>query len=183
MAGKPNARREREIDRSEILRTVVADAESMGLRDREKIERLTALVIERLEKPRALPGMEYLVAPSRTKPRGLPTSSEIQAILQEILEEEKPRAKKEVRPMREPSIPVKQEVVAAHPVNLGDNALRVLEHRYLEKDKDGRVVETPEELFRRVAKDHVLLEPVHHLEVRVIPVPYPPHCSRLFSCV
>ena len=31
------------------------------------------------------------------------------------------------------------------------NAVTVLERRYLAKDKDGRVVETPEEMFRRVA--------------------------------
>lgn len=36
-------------------------------------------------------------------------------------------------------------------VNLTENALTVLESRYLRKDADGNVVETPVELFRRVA--------------------------------
>ncbi len=35
---------------------------------------------------------------------------------------------------------------------LAPNALKVLERRYLKKNEEGRVVETPEELFRRVAK-------------------------------
>src|SRR4030042_338369 len=35
---------------------------------------------------------------------------------------------------------------------LTQNALKVLEKRYLKKDEAGKVVETPEELFRRVAK-------------------------------
>jgi len=35
---------------------------------------------------------------------------------------------------------------------LSENALKVLERRYLKKDEDGRVVESPEEMFRRVAK-------------------------------
>lgn len=35
---------------------------------------------------------------------------------------------------------------------LTPNALRVLERRYLTKDESGRLVETPEEMFRRVAK-------------------------------
>jgi ribonucleoside-diphosphate reductase alpha chain len=37
-------------------------------------------------------------------------------------------------------------------LDLSENALRVLERRYLKKDAQGRVIETPEELFRRVAK-------------------------------
>lgn len=37
-------------------------------------------------------------------------------------------------------------------VNITENARRVLEKRYLAKDENGNVIETPEELFRRVAK-------------------------------
>ncbi len=37
-------------------------------------------------------------------------------------------------------------------MNLTENALRVIQQRYLLKDKDGKITETPEELFRRVAK-------------------------------
>ena len=36
---------------------------------------------------------------------------------------------------------------------LSENARKVLEKRYLKKDDDGRVVETPEDMFRRVAKN------------------------------
>lgn len=36
-------------------------------------------------------------------------------------------------------------------LRLSPNALKVLEKRYLKKDKEGRVVERPEEMFRRVA--------------------------------
>jgi ribonucleoside-diphosphate reductase alpha chain len=35
---------------------------------------------------------------------------------------------------------------------LSDNALKVLERRYLKKDERGKVIETPQELFERVAK-------------------------------
>jgi ribonucleoside-diphosphate reductase alpha chain len=35
--------------------------------------------------------------------------------------------------------------------NLSENALRVLERRYLRKDANGELVETPDEMFRRVA--------------------------------
>jgi ribonucleoside-diphosphate reductase alpha chain len=37
-------------------------------------------------------------------------------------------------------------------LSLSQNALKVLEKRYLKKNEDGKVVETPEELFRRVAR-------------------------------
>lgn len=37
-------------------------------------------------------------------------------------------------------------------MNLTENALRVLQQRYLLKDQEGKIIETPEEMFRRVAK-------------------------------
>ena len=44
------------------------------------------------------------------------------------------------------------EVVAREPdPKLSENALRVLQKRYLKKDDTGRVIETPKELFARVA--------------------------------
>ncbi|MFA5095969.1 MAG: vitamin B12-dependent ribonucleotide reductase, partial [Candidatus Omnitrophota bacterium] len=36
-------------------------------------------------------------------------------------------------------------------LNLSENALKVLKRRYLKKDEEGKVIETPEEMFRRVA--------------------------------
>ncbi len=36
-------------------------------------------------------------------------------------------------------------------LKLSENALKVLQRRYLKKDEQGKVIETPEELFRRVA--------------------------------
>ena len=37
-------------------------------------------------------------------------------------------------------------------LELSENALKVLERRYLKKDAQGKIIETPEELFRRVAR-------------------------------
>ncbi len=43
-------------------------------------------------------------------------------------------------------------------LDLNPNQLKVLESRYLLKDEDGKVVETPSELFRRVAKNLAKVE-------------------------
>ena len=37
-------------------------------------------------------------------------------------------------------------------LKLSENALRVLERRYLKKDEHGKIIETPQEMFSRVAK-------------------------------
>ncbi|GAI12941.1 unnamed protein product, partial [marine sediment metagenome] len=141
-----------QLNRTEILRAVVADAESMGLRDKSKIEWLTSRVIERLERPRALPGMEDLVPQPHRRQQHLPTKSEIQAVVREILAAEEPAQKEKVKPMAEPTTQDKPEVQLAPGINLTENALRVLERRYLKKDKQGQVIETVEKMFRRVAQ-------------------------------
>ena len=38
-------------------------------------------------------------------------------------------------------------------LNLSENALKVMEKRYLKKNEEGEVIETPEEMFRRVAQN------------------------------
>jgi ribonucleoside-diphosphate reductase alpha chain len=49
-------------------------------------------------------------------------------------------------------IDMKKKSAAAQPLNLSDNARTVLERRYLKKDRNGRLIETPEKMFRRVAR-------------------------------
>ena len=142
------------VDRTQIARAIFAAAESMGIRDRQMVERLTTQVIERLEKIRkeytqVLPGMEDLVG-KRTRRQRLPTDAEIEAMVKEILAAEAPSKREEVKPEMEPSV-VKPGIKPAAGIGLSENAVQVLEKRYLEKDKQGKVIETPEEMFRRVA--------------------------------
>ncbi len=47
---------------------------------------------------------------------------------------------------------VKKFVGVVDDLKLGVNALKVLQNRYLAKDEKGNVVETPKQMFRRVAK-------------------------------
>ena len=145
------------MNRTEILRQVVAQAESMGMRDKKQIERLTSRVIERMER-RTLPGMEDLVPKANRQRKGLPSKAEIQAIVKDILANEPPanhEVVKEIKPVEDkPMIDRVRSNVENDKTGLAlsANALQVLEKRYLKKDKQGKVVETAEELFRRVAE-------------------------------
>src|SRR4030066_456155 len=47
-------------------------------------------------------------------------------------------------------------------LNLTENSLIVLEKRYLKKDGDGNVIETPEEMFHRVAKNIASAELIYN---------------------
>jgi ribonucleoside-diphosphate reductase alpha chain len=155
------------INRNQVAKIVFSSAESMGIRDRKLVERLTTQVIERLEKAQAefvptLPGMEDLVdkrARRQAFPRRMPTDAEIEAMVMEVLNTEKPAQGKkepvqeeEVKAEMETDVEVKPRKETTSGTGLTDTALHVLEKRYLKKDKDGNVVETPEEMFRRVAQ-------------------------------
>lgn len=88
------------INYNSILREVVAHAESVGLRDKDKIEQLTSMVIQRLEKqqmPPTLPGMEDLVPKTSIKQRPAPSRAEIQAIVNEIMAAEEPVKMDEIK--------------------------------------------------------------------------------------
>ncbi len=122
-----------------------------------------------------LPGMEHLVASLIPAP---PSKDQIETIVNELLAEKtslRPQVEKPVidaAPLSHPapvlssvrpvSPPPDEPVPAANPaplsgllpleLNLSENALIVLEKRYLQKDNRGNIVETPAELFKRVSR-------------------------------
>jgi len=138
------------IGRDKVARAVFAAAESMGISDRKLLERFTEQVSQRLEVAQPLPGMEEFV-PRQTKQPMSP--SQIRAIVRDVLtaDEFSPQAS--------------SQVISG--IKLSDNALRVLERRYLIKDGEGRVIETPQELFRRVAKQIASAELIYNPEADV----------------
>ena len=129
----------------------------MGLTDRTEQEELTVQVISKLEKimsvdeqtriKRAepvLPGMEHLVAPVIPQP---PSKDQIENIVNELIAE-----KSVSRQQSDTTAPANKIPLPAVELNLSENALIVLEKRYLIKDSRGNVVETPVDLFRRVSR-------------------------------
>jgi len=159
-ASEPQKNKLTPLNRTQIAKAIFATAESMGMPDREKIEWLTSQVIERLEQrqqsqqPQPLPGMEDLVPQPQRQPRHLPSEAEIDAMVKEILAGEEPAQREEAQPKKEEELamPIKTKAQPTSGINLTENALRVLERRYLKKDKQGQVIETPEEMFHRVAQ-------------------------------
>ncbi|MFC1965128.1 hypothetical protein ACFLWG_03925, partial [Chloroflexota bacterium] len=122
------------LNRNRIARAIFIAAESIGMPDRQLIERLTAQVIERLEQleqPQTLPGMEDLVPKSRRRQKPLPTDAEIEAMVKEILEE--PVRGEETETKMEITTTTKPEVQPTSGISLSENARHVLERRYLKK--------------------------------------------------
>jgi ribonucleoside-diphosphate reductase alpha chain len=150
------------INRTQIARAIFSAAESMGISDRKKIEAIVDQVIERTDQ-RSLPGMEGLVPEPKNKTRYMPTVSEIQSMVKDILAKEDSASgeQKENQPEMQtamartkskPANVINPLSILGQGTSLTDNALHVLEKRYLVKDKTGKAIEKPAQLFRRVAK-------------------------------
>jgi ribonucleoside-diphosphate reductase alpha chain len=123
------------INQDKIVKAVFAAGEAMGTTDRGMLEKFTEQVMRRLNLAQPLPGMEEFVTPQIRHPV---SESQLQAVISEVItaDEFSPQAR--------------SQVVSG--IKLSQNALRVLEKRYLIKDGDGKVAETPKALFQRVAK-------------------------------
>ncbi len=145
--------------RNQVVKTIYSVAESMGISERERIDSIIEKYMK-LTEPVSLPGMEALVS-DKAKSAHAPSLMEIQSMVKDILAKEELEKQKEKQPkmtttIAKPIVKVSSEDKTTEKVvsgtNLTENAIHVLEKRYLKKDKTGKPVETPIELFRRVAQ-------------------------------
>ena len=159
--GKPGQQLS-QFTRNQIAKATFSAAERMGISDRKHIEQLTQQVIERLEKKlladkanlaQPLPGMEEMVSRPTGQEKRVPTNeTEILALVREFLDAEELKKPREVIPPMKITKADEMEGKQDSEIKLTENALRVLEKRYLRKDKNGKPEETAEQLFRRVAR-------------------------------
>jgi ribonucleoside-diphosphate reductase alpha chain len=169
---QPGSRPSKPVNRSQIARVIFTAAESMGIRDRELVERLTTQVIERLEKTHTqyvqiLPGMEALVDKRSRRQQRPPTDAEIEAMVKKILDAEKPVSEEEIKAEMEANIKIMPQEATTPDTKLTETALHILEKRYLKKDKTGKVTETPEQMFRRVARAIAAAELIYNPKANV----------------
>ena len=138
-----NFKKEEQKLYSRIVRAIFETAETMGIAEREALEQLSRQVIERLRR-RPLPGLEDFIPETKIFRF---TDAEIEHAAREVLSEEFKKKKPSRRiTLISPEIPSEEEI------KLTPTAKAVLERRYLKKDEKGRVIETPKELFERVAR-------------------------------
>ena len=87
--------------------------------------------------------------------KNIPDIEQIQDVVEEVIEKHNERLYKAYslyRRSRGIAREIKLYFKIKDDLKLGVNALKVLEERYLMKDDKGKIIETPTQLFRRVAK-------------------------------
>src|SRR4030042_1304001 len=145
MAGKKSRTKKTYPDSTEVARAVFAATEGMGITDRELQEQLTNEVLRNLERKIPLPGMEHLLPGSERQSISL---DQLRAPASQ--KTPKPAPKQAEQPISKQEGPT---IIVESQRGLTQNSLTVLEKRYLKKDEQGKVIETPEEMFHRVARN------------------------------
>ena len=145
MAGKKSRTKKAYPDSTEVARAIFAATEGMGITDRVLQEQLTNEVLRNLERKIPLPGMEHLLPGSERQSISL---DQLRALASQTTP--KPAQKQAEHPISKQEGPT---IIVESQRGLTQNSLKVLEKRYLKKDEQGQVIETPDEMFHRVARN------------------------------
>ncbi|MGC8812523.1 MAG: ribonucleotide reductase N-terminal alpha domain-containing protein, partial [Candidatus Aenigmatarchaeota archaeon] len=131
-----------DFDKNKITEAIWKAAKSVGGKDRQLSEKLADQVVELLEK--------------QLKPGEIPTVEQVQDLVEKVLIEnghaKTAKAYILYRQKRAELRKAKALLGVEDDLKLPLNAIVVLEKRYLRKDPEGKIIETPRQLFRRVAR-------------------------------
>jgi ribonucleoside-diphosphate reductase alpha chain len=131
------------FDGEKITIAIMKAMLAIGMKNRNKAESLTKEIIESLSAKKS----SFL--------EGIPGIEQIQETVEEILEQREERVYKAYslyRRSRGIAREIRQYFKIQDDLKLDVNALKVLQERYLLKDESGKIIETPTQLFQRVAK-------------------------------
>lgn len=137
-----------DFDRNKITEAIFKAAESVGGKDRQTAVGLTNVIVRELE---------YRYGSTK-----IPNVEEIQDLVEKILIEtghaKTAKAyilyrykKQELRQQQSKILEGMDISDEDKKLSLSENALRVLKERYLKKDAEGNIIETPSKMFKRVA--------------------------------
>ena len=130
------------FDAEKITAAIQKAMRALDLKNKTKAETLTRRIVKTLEVKQS------------TFYHGIPSIEQIQDTLEEILEQKEKRiymAYSLYRRSRGIAREIRQYFKIHDDLKLNVNALKVLQERYLLKNEDGKIIETPTQMFRRVA--------------------------------
>jgi ribonucleoside-diphosphate reductase alpha chain len=162
------------FDRDKITNAIFKAALAAGGRDREEAERLSGAVVSILEK-----------STGKT-----PTVEEVQDIVEKVLiEEGHARTAKAYILYRQQRAELRKEkrrVLEKEKIDEVDkkldlNSLRVLKARYLRKNEEGKLIETPKDMFTRVSVHVTLPNLLYNPEVFDIKAKQTAHPTEAFE--
>ncbi|MBN1861997.1 MAG: adenosylcobalamin-dependent ribonucleoside-diphosphate reductase [Candidatus Thermoplasmatota archaeon] len=116
---------------------------ALGRKNRKKAEAITRTIVKSLESKQS------------SFSNGIPSIEQIQDIVEDVLEQKDKRVYKAYalyRRSRGIAREIQRYFKIQDDLKLDVNALKVLQERYLLKDESGKIIETPTQLFQRVAK-------------------------------
>ena len=145
-----------EFDQNKIVNAIYRAAASVGIDKKKLAKDLASRVTEELN--------------TKFDDQNIPTVEDVQNVVEKVLMEagETEIAKSYIlyRQKRREIRETKRVLFGVDDdLKLSINAVRVLERRYLLKDNDGKVVETPRQMFRRVAQNVALADLMYNKEV------------------